>query len=142
MNREPNPTSIPFSITPDAEDYLRNRLNEMPPQAHTVMMMTMSQTDGLNPPRWRYEGQSFIIAYFDTDEKMDVEYTESELLGRRVAIESNALKQLSGRTLCLRRVASSRGLMKVKRYVLVADSVPELPSPHLEAGVSPEQTKR
>ena len=114
----------------------------MPPQAHTVMMMTMSQTDGLNPPRWRYEGQSFIIAYFDTDEKMDVEYTESELLGRRVAIESNALKQLSGRTLCLRRVASSRGLMKVKRYVLVADSVPELPSPHLEAGVSPEQTKR
>src|SRR5580658_2969314 len=111
MNRESNLASIPFSIAPDAEDYLRNRLNEMPSEAHPVLMMTMSQTDGLNPPRWCYEGQSFIIAHFDTSEKPDVEYTESELFGRRVAIESSALKQLSGRSLGLRRVASNRGLM-------------------------------
>src|ERR1700677_2043387 len=114
----------------------------MPSEAHPLFMMTMSPTDGLNPPRWCYEGQSFIIAHFDTSEKPEVEYTESELFGRRVAIESSALKQLSGRSLGLRRVASNRGLMKIKRYVLVANSFPEPPSPHFEARVSPEQTKR
>ncbi len=142
MKRESNLSSIPFSITPDAENYLRNQLNEMPSEAHPVFLMTMSQNDGLNPPRWYYEGQSFIIGYLDTNEKTEAEYTEAELLGRRVAIESSALKHLSGRTLGLRRVASSRGLMKVNRYVLVADSVHKRPSPHFEAGVSSEQMKR
>ncbi len=142
MNRESDPASIPFSIAPDAKDYLRYWLNEMPSEAHPVLMMTMRQTDGLNPPRWYYEGQSFIIGYFDANEKPEGEYTEFELLGRRVAIKSGALKQLSGRTLGLRRVASSRGLMKANRYVLVADSALESPSPHLEAGISPGRSKR
>lgn len=142
MKSQPHPASIPFSITPDAEDYLRNRLNEMPTGAHPVLMMTMGQTDGLNPPRWRYDGQSFVFAYLDTDEKTEVDYTESELFGRRVSIESNALKQLSGRVLALRRVASSRGLINISRFVLVADSAPESPSSQFESGDSPEQTRR
>lgn len=142
MKTESNPAAIPFSITPEAEDYLRNRLNEFPPQAHPLLMMTTSQTDGLNPPRWRYDGESFIMGYFDNSEKLEVEYTESELLGRRVAIESSALKQLSGQTLDLHRVASTHGLTKVKRYVLVTSSVPKPTNPHFESGASPEQMKR
>jgi hypothetical protein len=142
MKSESKPASIPFSITPDAEDYLRNQLNGMPPHVHPVLMMTTDQTDGLNPPQWHYEGQSFIIAYSDTNEKPEVESTELELLGRPVAIELSALKQLSGRTLSLRRVAPSLGLMGTKRYVLVADSVPDLPGSYHETSVSPEQKKR
>jgi len=141
MKTESHPASIPFSITPDATDYLRNRLNEMPPEAHPVLLMTTCQTDGLNPPRWRYEGQSFILGYFDASENTEGEYIESELLGRRVAIGSDALKQLSGRTLGLRRVASSYGLMKSERYVLVADSA-EPPASAFEGNASREQTKR
>lgn len=142
MKTESHPVSVPFSITPDAEDYLRDRLNGMPSKAHPVLMMTMYQSDGLNPPRWCYEGRSFILGYFDSTEKAEVDYTESELLGRRVAVESSALKQLSGRTLKLCRVASSRGLMNISRYVLVADSNPEEPDPRFEMHATPEQTKR
>jgi hypothetical protein len=116
---------IPFSITPDAEDYLRNRLKEMPPAAQCVLMMTMSQNDGQKPPRWLYEGQSFILACFDSAESPKAEYIESELFNRRVAIESDAMKQLTGHTLSLHRVDARYGFMNVPRYVLVADSVPE-----------------
>jgi hypothetical protein len=137
---ESNPVFIPFSITPDAEDYLRNRLSEMPPNSHPVLMMTMRQTDGLKPPRWHYEGQSFVMVYFDDAEKLEV--TELELFGRPIAIESNTMKQLSGRTLDLRRVASNRGLMNDSRFVLVVDSAPSPSSPRFETSVSPEQAKR
>ena len=142
MKRKSNPASTPFSITPDADDYLRNRLDKLPPESQPVLVMTESQTDGLKPPRWSYEGQSFIIDCFDSDETTEVGYPESEISGRRVAIESNALRQLSGLTLCLRRVAASRGVMKVARYVLVAESVPDIPGALFETGISPERTKR
>ena len=134
-------SSIPFSITPDAEDYLRNRLGETPREAQPMLIMTTSQSDGLNPARWSYEGQSFIIDYFDTTEKQKTEYTESELFGRRVAIESSALKQLAGHTLSLRRVDARYGLMKNTRYVLVVDSAPELPASIFEESGSSEKTK-
>jgi len=120
-------SSIPFSITPDAEDYLRNRLKKAPPEVQPVLMMATSQNDGLNPPRWSYEGQSFIIGYLNVIEKPKIEYTESEIFGRRVAIELNASKQLAGRTLNLRRVYSRYGLMTNTRFVLIADSAPESP---------------
>jgi hypothetical protein len=135
MKRESHLASIPFSITPDAEDYLRNRLSEMPDEAHPVLMMTECQSDGLNPPRWRYEGKSFILGYFAADQNSDVTYSECELLGRPVAIESKALTHLSGQTLSLRRVGASRGLMKVSRYVLVSDLAPSSTD-------SPQQTRR
>ena len=135
-------TSIPFSITPDAGDYLRNRLSEMPRGAKPVLMMTMSQTDGEKPPRWIYEGQSFIIGYFDPTEMPKEEYAESELFGHPVAIESDAMKQLSGRTLILRRVDARYGLMKNTRCVLVADSAPESPISTFEADDSNVSTKR
>ena len=123
MKSKSPPASIPFSITPEAEDYLRDRLKSLPSGAHAVLLMTMCQTDGLNPPRWTYEGQSFIFTfYLDSDEKTDLDSTEHELFGHQVAIESNALKQLSGRTLDLRSVAASRGLVNVSRYVLTTDS--------------------
>lgn len=142
MNRESNPGSLPFSITPDAKDYLRNRLNEMPSGLRPVLMMTMCQTDGLNPPRWRYKGRSFIIGFSDANEKTEMEYTESELLGRHVAIESETLKELAGQTLDLRRVGATRGLMKMPRYVLVANSAAESPSAGFEMNASAEQTRR
>jgi hypothetical protein len=134
-------TCIPFSITSDAEDYLRNRLNQMPPEVQPFLMITMSQSDGLNPPRWSYEGQSFIVGYFNSTEKPKTDYTESELFGRRVAIESSALKQLAGHTLSLRRVNARYGLMKNTRYVLVADSVPESPVSAFGADDSNERAK-
>ncbi len=105
-------------------------------------MMTMCQTDGLNPPRWRYKGRSFIIGFSDTNEKVELEYADCELLGRRVGIESSALKQLAGQTLDLRRVGSARGLMKMPRYVLVANLAPESPAPGFEMNASAEQARR
>lgn len=135
MKQKSHIAPIEFSITPDAEDYLLNRLNEMPAQAHPVLMMAEGQTDGLNPPRWHYEGTSFILGYLEDSKNSQGAYSERELLGRHVAIESSALKQLSGRTLSLRRVAASRGLMKISRYVLVTDLTPAPTD-------SSEQTKR
>jgi hypothetical protein len=116
--------SVPFSITPDAADFLRDRMNQFPAGIQSVLMRVTSQNDGLNPPRWTYNGESFIIGYFDSGEKPKEEYLQSELFGHRVSIEPDALKHLSGRTLCLRRVNAGYGLMRDARYVLVADSAP------------------
>ena len=138
MKPQSHPVSIPFSITSDAEDYLRDRLNGMPPEAHPVLVMTMCQTDGLKPTRWCYKGQSFILGDCDTT----ADCTEFELLGRPITIETDALKQLSGRTLGLRRVNASRGIINTPRYVLVLDSTSQSPDRCFATGVSPEQIKR
>ena len=113
----------------------------MPPEARPILMMTMLQTDGLNPPRWSYEGQSFIVIFYEPVEKLEMEYVETELVGRRVEIERSALRNLAGRTLCLRRVSSRYGLVRNTRYVLVADSVPESPLSAF-AGDSNERIRR
>jgi MFS family permease len=117
--------SVPFSITPDAENFLRNRINLMPHEAHPVLMMATSQSDGLKSPRWFYEGESFVIDYFDPKEKPEIELSKFYLFGRSVGIEPSALKSLSGHFLNLRKVDASRGLLNVARYVLVAGSTPE-----------------
>lgn len=131
--------SIPFSITPDAEDYLRERLREMPPEAKPVLMMTTSQTDDERPPRWHFKGRSFTIGYFDPAEKPKQEYVESELFGRPIEIEPDALKHLTDHTLSLRRVHPDYGLMDIPRYVLVADSGPKSSASTFESG---ERVKR
>lgn len=113
--------SLPFSITPDAEEFLRSRINQMPQEAQPVLMMTKSQSDGLNPPQWSYKGESFVVGYFDSLEKPKAELVESELFGRRISITADALKHLSGRTLGLLRVEAQYGLMKNTRYVMVTD---------------------
>lgn len=89
--------------------------------------MTTSQNDGLKPPRWSYEGESFVIRYVHPHEKPKMEFEEFHLLGRNFAIESNALKRLSGLTLTLRRVDSKIGLFNSPRYVLVAGPTGALP---------------
>ena len=134
--------SVPFSITSDAEDYVRNRLNEMPPEAKPVLMMAETQTDDEKTHRWFYKGQSFIIGYFDPAEMPKAEYIESELFGRRIAIDPDALKQLAGRTLSLRRVDAHYGLMENTSYVLVASSAPESPVSTFGADDSNESSKR
>src|SRR5579863_6279775 len=101
--------SVPFAISPDAADFLRDRLDEFPAGTQPVLMRATSQNDGLNPPRWSYNGESFVIGYFDSGEKPKEKCIESELFGRRVAIDPEALKHLSGRTLGLRRVDADYG---------------------------------
>lgn len=135
MKIESHLANVPFSMTPDAEDYLRDRLGETPPQALPVLMMTESQSDGLNPPRWCYKGRSFVLDYVDGTEGFRGNYTQCKLLGHCVAIESDAMSELSGRALSLRRVAASRGLLNVWRYVLVTDSAPTTSD-------TPDQTRR
>ncbi|GEM_PF-7076822 len=115
-------STIPFSITPDAEDYLRSYLNEIPLQAQPILLSVKFQRDHEKPHRWVYKGPSFIFSGFDPREKPKWEYVESELFGRRIAIESTALNQLAGRVLSIRRVDAAYGLMKDTHYVLVASS--------------------
>jgi hypothetical protein len=115
-------------MTPDAEDFLRSRISEMPPGMQPVLLMTTEQSDGLNPPRWSYKDESFVIGYFDPNDKPEREYTKVHLFGHTVVIESNALKNLSGRVLGLRRVDAKYGIMRDTRYVLKADSVPASPT--------------
>jgi hypothetical protein len=117
--------ALPFSITPDAEDFLRSQIKEMPEGVRPVLNMTMEQSDVLNPSQWSYKGESFVIGYFDRDEQPKMECKEYKMFGRHVAIETNALNHLSGRFLGLRRVDANYGLMRNTRYVLVADSAPE-----------------
>ena len=115
--------SLPFSITSEAAEYLRNRLGLMPPEAEPALIMAERQGEPLDRRgekiRWWYEGENFIIGYYDASEKPRMELID--LLGRRVSVEPEALKRLTGRTLSLRQVAVRFGwFWKQKRYVLVA----------------------
>ncbi len=74
--------------------------------------------------RWWYEGENFLVCYFLPAEKPQTE--QIELLGRSVSITPEALKQLAGQTLTLRRVNPAYGLVNVPRYVLIADSAPDV----------------
>jgi hypothetical protein len=101
-----------------------------------ALLMTTEQNDGLTPPRWSYQGESFVLGCFDPDDKSIIEHTEFPLFGCNIAIESNALKNLSGRVLGLRRVDAKYGIMRDTRYVLTADFVPESPTNILSAAKS------
>jgi hypothetical protein len=116
---------IPFSLTPEAGEFLRNLLQKMPQGSRPVLMMTQLQTDAAKPHHWVYKGESFVLGYFNTDEGPKMECVTSELFGHRVSISTDALKHLSGRILCLRRVDARYGLLKNTQYVLVADSAPQ-----------------
>ena len=129
-------------MTPDAEEYLRDCLKEFPAEVRPMLVLTTSQTDGQNPPQWQYDGESFAIDDFDAYDKSEIEFTESKLWGRYVAIESNALKRLSGKFLDLREVPSSRGIYNIKRFVLVATPGPNPAGLESGAKLSPEQLKR
>jgi hypothetical protein len=121
--------SIPFSITPDAEDFLRDRIEEMPHGMEPVLMMVTFQSDGLNPPRWFFHGESFVFGFIHPKELSKAEYTSCELFGRHIFVTSEALDHLSGRTLALRRVDAHYGLRRGTQYVMVADSVPVSQNP-------------
>ena len=107
-----------------------------------VLMLTTSQSDGLKPPRWFYEGESFVIGHFAAEQRPKMDCTESELFGRHISITAEALKHLSGGTLALRGVDAQYGLMKNTHYVLVADSTPESPTHVFGAGDISEKIKR
>jgi len=123
------PKPAPFSITPDAEDYIRSCLGEMPPKADpTIFMATeLSETldsRGEKTRRW-YEGENFIVGDAHDLEQSEMPQTERiELLGHNVSIASEALKRLSGQTLVLRRVNAPYGFINIPQYVLVTDSTP------------------
>ena len=125
-------------MTPDAEDYIRSRLNAIPPDADPVIVRETKLGEPLDGPgkkiRWWYEGENFLVCYFLPAEKPQTE--QVELLGRRVSITPEALRQLAGQTLTLRRVNSPYGLINAPRYVLVAESAPDV-SPETE-----DRTKR
>lgn len=122
------PAATPFSITPDALDYICNRIAKMPAGVLPEIILAESQTDGEQPPRWRYDGKSFIMGYYDSDQDREGEpKPESfEIQGYHLAANADVLKELAGRTLALRRVDASRGVMKQARSVLVAVSAGEL----------------
>jgi len=113
-------SSIPFSITPDAEEFIRDCIAGIPRQAKPTLRRSTFQSDGLKRPRWYYKGESLVIGYFNSDERDQRGFVEFQLFGRSVAVESEALKYLSGRVLGLRRVDSHIGLFNIPRYVLVA----------------------
>lgn len=115
-------SSIPFSITPDAEEFIRDCIAGIPRQAKPTLRRSTFQSDGLKRPRWYYKGESLVIGYFNSDERDQRGFVEFQLFGRSVAVESEALKYLSGRVLGLRRVDSHIGLFNIPRYVLVAGS--------------------
>src|ERR1700744_1703940 len=105
---KPESTHLSFSITPDAESYLRHQLNQFfsDSDSHPVLIMTEYRSDGQKLPRWEYNGVSFILDELDPNEKADAEYSEHKLLGRSVAIQLAALNALSGHALSLKYVAS------------------------------------
>ena len=114
-------------MTPDAEDYIRSRLNVMPREAEPVIIMATKLGDALDGRgekiRSWFEGENFDVCYFDPAERPQTE--QIELLGRNISITPEALKHLTGQTLTLRRVKPAYGLFSAPRYALVADSAPE-----------------
>jgi hypothetical protein len=129
-------TTLPFSITPDAADFIRNRLDMLPPVGEPALIVTTSQSGDEKHPRWSYEGESFIIGVFeDPAERPPSDYFD--LFGHRVAVAHDALKRLAGLTLALRRVDARYGLFKDTMHVLVAasesDTIPATPEDQIFA---------
>jgi hypothetical protein len=115
-------------MTPDAEDYIRSRLSSMTPDAEPVIVRETRLGEPLDGSgkkiHWWYEGENFLIAYFPPGAKPQTE--QVELLGRSVSITPEALRQLAGQTLTLRRVNPTYGLLNAPQYVLLAESAPEV----------------
>jgi hypothetical protein len=128
----------PFSVTPDAEDYLRSRLNALPRGAEPVIIMATRLGEALDSRakkiRYWYEGENFDVCCFDPAEQPHTE--QIEFLGRKLSITPEALKHLTGDTLALRRVKSAYGLIADQRYVLVASSA------QAATDISPETSGR
>ncbi|MGH7979084.1 MAG: hypothetical protein ACREE6_06885, partial [Limisphaerales bacterium] len=91
--------SIPFEIAPDAEAFLRDRINETPPETQPVLVRATSQTDGLKQARWFHQGESFMIDRGQSRGARRKDCAEFEILGRVLAVDLDALKYLSGRVL-------------------------------------------
>ena len=115
-------------MTPDAEDYIRSRLEAMPPDAEPVIVRETRLGEPLDGSgqkiRWWYEGENFLICNFAPGEKPQTE--QVELLGRPVSITPEAVRQLAGQILTLRRVNPTHGLLNAPQYVLIAESAPEV----------------
>lgn len=134
----------PFSVTPDAGDYIRNRLKVTPRAAVPTIVMATNlgealDTRGKKIRSW-YEGENFIVGFFDPAEQPHAE--QIELLGRSISITPEALKHLTGQTLTLRRVKSAYGLFSAPHYVLVADCMPESSASALGMEDSNRKTQR
>ena len=117
---------LPFSITPEAAEFLRELMSKMPPEAEPSLFTVEKLGDSIDSrgekTRWWYEGENFLIGCYEPSEKPRM-MQSFDLLGRRVSIEPETLQRLTGRTLSLRPVAVRYGwFCKQERYVLVAAS--------------------
>ena len=137
------PKPAPFSISPDAADYVLDRITTLPPGVQPVIIMETKLGEPLDAQgkkiRWCYEGENFIVGYFDPAEKPTTE--QIGLLGRTISITPEALRTLSGRTLALRRVDAPYGFVKDTRNVLIATSPSERVIPLTDDDNSREKEK-
>lgn len=111
---------LPFSIAPEAADYIRSLMR--PPNAgqELALITALRQAEivGGQERVW-FDGEHFMICYYDIGQRPHAEHIE--LFGHQVSIVPSTLKSLSGRTLTLQRVVERRGwFRKLTRDVLVA----------------------
>ena len=124
--------TLPFSITTGAANYVRDRLSVMPPEAEPALIMAERQGESLDArgekTRWWYEGENFIVGYYDPSEQPKME--SIDLLGHRVFIKPEAMQRLNGRTLSLQSVTVRYGwFWRKTRHVLVAVQLPRRSEP-------------
>ena len=111
---------LPFTIAPDAADYLRDRLGNPPQGQEPALITVLAQGEGSgDATRWWFEGEHFMVGYYNIGQRREAQHLE--VLDHQVSIVPETLQRLSGRTLTLRRVVERRGwFRRVTRDVLVA----------------------
>ena len=107
---------LPFSISPEAADYLRTVMRPPDSGQEVALIMVLRQAETVDGrERVWFDGEHFMICSYDVGQRPHAEHIE--LLGHCVSIVPSTLESLRGRTLTVRRVVQPRG---VTRHVLVA----------------------
>ncbi len=111
-------TPLPFSISPEAADYLRSVMRRPLADEELALITVHRQAEMVGEQeRFSFDGEHFMICFYDVGRRPQAEHIE--LFGYRVSIVQSTLESLRGRTLTVRRVADSSGEL---RDVLVASS--------------------
>ncbi len=107
------PTASPFSMTPEAADYVRSRLQDQEAGRQPCFIRGFGYADALSGVVY-FEGEHFQIIY---EEKPAGPTEQVELFGHQVAIASDTLQRLTNRVLMLHSIPQRSGESK---YVLLS----------------------
>jgi len=111
---------LPFQMTPDAEEYIRDGLRPQPGrEVALVQTFSFEARDKRGRVIMRFPGEFFTVGYYDFGQRPHAQ--QIEMFGVPVSIVPQALERLRGRTLTIKKQVYRYGwLRKRTMHFLVA----------------------